>query len=269
VNSIETSRQTGRSAGPVIDAARAAGRAALIGYLPFGFPTAADSIRAITAMVAGGVDVVELGWPYSDPVMDGPVIQDAVTAALAGGVHLDDLFEAVAQLAALEVPVEVMTYYNPVFHYGVAAFAERLAQAGGAGLITPDLLPEEAGEWTSAADRLGLDKVFLVAPTSPMERLTLVGASCRGFTYAASTMGVTGERTELSALAKPLVERTRQAGAARVCVGVGVSNAEQAREVASFADGVIVGTAFVKRLAAGASLNELEAFTRELSEACG
>ncbi|MDR1442600.1 MAG: tryptophan synthase subunit alpha [Bifidobacteriaceae bacterium] len=254
----------GFGAGQAIARARAAGRAALIAYLPCGFPSLTASIDACRALIRGGADIIELGLPYSDPVMDGPVIGQAVTEALASGFRVDDLFEAVAELAPAGVPIEVMTYYNPVFRRGEERFAADLADAGGAGLITPDLIPEEAGPWITAADAFGLDKVFLVAPSSPPARLRLTASACRGFTYATSTMGVTGLRTSLSGLARPLVERTRAAGAANVCVGVGVSTPAQAAEVASFADGVIIGSAFVKRLAAG---QDLESFTAGLREA--
>jgi tryptophan synthase alpha chain len=259
--------KTARKASEAIDAASQEGRAALIAYLPLGFPSFSASLEAVSALIAGGADLIELGWPYSDPVMDGPVIADAVTVALAGGIHLEQLFEAVEVLAPLGVPVEVMTYYNPVFHYGVEAFAARLARAGGAGLITPDLIPEEAGDWIREADRLGLDKVFLVAPTSPPQRLRSIAAACRGFTYATSTMGVTGERASLSAMARPLVDRTRLAGARRVCVGIGVSTPDQAREVASFADGVIVGSAFVARLSQGQGAKGVEELASQLRRA--
>ncbi|MDR0594907.1 MAG: tryptophan synthase subunit alpha [Bifidobacteriaceae bacterium] len=251
-------------AGGAIARARAEGRAALIAYLPCGYPSLAGSVDACRALIRGGADVIELGLPYSDPVMDGPVIGQAVTAALAAGFRVDDLFEAVAELAPSGRPVEVMTYYNPVFRRGDQRFAADLAAVGGAGLITPDLIPEEAGDWVAAADRFGLDKIFLVAPSSPPARLRLTAAACRGFTYATSTMGVTGARQSLSELARPLVERTRGAGAANVCVGVGVSTPDQAAEVAGFADGVIVGSAFVQRLTAG---QDLEAFAAALREA--
>ncbi|MDR2347619.1 MAG: tryptophan synthase subunit alpha [Bifidobacteriaceae bacterium] len=250
-----------------IERAAAERRAALVGYLPAGFPSLAASIDAAGALIAGGVDIVELGLPYSDPVMDGPVIAQAAAAALAGGTRVDDVFQAVAELAPSGRPIEVMTYYNPVFRRGVERFAADLAAAGGAGLITPDLIPEEAADWISAADARGLDKIFLVAPSSTQARLALTAANCRGFTYAASTMGVTGARAALSALARPLVERARAAGAERVCLGVGVSTPEQAAEVAGFADGVIVGSAFVQRLADGLGWGALERFARELRQA--
>jgi tryptophan synthase alpha chain len=237
-----------RTSAERIDALRAEGRAALIGYLPVGFPDVAGSVAAATAMVEAGVDVVELGIAYSDPVMDGPVIQDAVERALAGGVRVRDVFGAVEQIAATGAPVLVMSYFNPILRYGVDRFARDLAAAGGAGIITPDLIPDEAGEWIAASDAHDLDRVFLVAPSSTPERLASTAAASRGFVYAASTMGVTGERTTLGDRAADLVADTRAAGADRVCVGLGVSTGEQAEQVARYADGVIVGSAFVRPL---------------------
>lgn len=231
---------------------RADGRSALIGYLPVGYPDVPTSVAAARTMVDAGVDIVELGLPYSDPVMDGPVIQHAVEQALRGGVRVVDTLRAVEQVAASGVPVLVMTYWNPVLRYGVEAFARDLAAAGGAGLITPDLIPDEAGEWLRASDVHGLDRVFLVAPSSTTERLALTARACRGFVYAASTMGVTGARGTVGEHARQLVADTRRAGAEQVCVGLGVSTAEQAGEVATYADGVIVGSALVRTLDPGA-----------------
>jgi tryptophan synthase alpha chain len=235
------------SAGAV-DAARAEGRAALVGYLPVGFPDVDGSIAAARAMVEGGVDVVELGLPYSDPLMDGPVIQDAVDAALRGGTRIRDVLAAVEQVAATGAPVLVMTYWNPIDRYGVDRFAADLAAAGGAGLITPDLIPDEGADWLAASDAHGLERVFLVAPSSTDARLGSTVRACRGWVYAASTMGVTGMRAQVSDRAQELVTRTRAAGADRVCVGLGVSDGDQAATVARYADGVIVGTAFVRAL---------------------
>lgn len=231
-----------------IDVARADGRAVLVGYLPVGFPDVASSIEAARAMVEAGVDVVELGLPYSDPVMDGPVIQQAADAALRAGTRSRDVLAAVEQVAAAGAPVLLMSYWNPVLRYGVDAFARDLAAAGGAGLITPDLIPDEAGDWLAASDAHGLDRVFLVAPSSTPQRLRSTVAACRGFVYAASTMGVTGVRASVGAAARALVDDTRAAGAERVCVGLGVSTPEQAAEVGSYADGVIVGSALVRAL---------------------
>jgi tryptophan synthase alpha chain len=233
----------------VLARARAEGRAALIGYLPVGFPDLATSVAAMQALVEGGVDVVEVGVPYSDPLMDGPVIQHAVEAALRGGTRPGDALRTAAVVADAGAPALLMTYWNIVDRYGVQRFAAALAEAGGAGLITPDLIPDEAGEWLDAAGRHDLDRVFLVAPSSTDERLVATAKACRGFVYAASTMGVTGTRSSVGAGARELVERTRAVTELPVCVGLGVSTPEQAAEVAGFADGVIVGSAFVRALA--------------------
>jgi tryptophan synthase alpha chain len=226
---------------------RAEGRSTLIGYLPLGYPDIAGSVDAARAMVDSGVDVVELGMPYTDPVMDGPTIQAAVEAALTRGVRVRDVFGAVEQIAEV-APVLVMTYWNPVLRYGVEAFARDLAAAGGAGMITPDLVPDEAGPWLAASDLHDLDRVFLVAPSSTTERLAMTAAASRGFVYAASTMGVTGARASVGTRAEKLVADTRLAGAELVCVGLGVSTPDQAAEVAGYADGVIVGSALVRPL---------------------
>lgn len=235
------------SSGETIDRAHARGDAALIGYLPVGFPTVERSIEAGRVLAEHGVDVLELGFPYSDPGMDGPVIQRAAQRALAHGTHLADLFHAVEALAP-HLTVLTMTYWNPVLWYGVERFAQDFAEAGGAGLITPDLPPEEGGEWERAAERHGLDRVYLVAPSSPEHRLKLISSHARGWVYAASTMGVTGERARVDDAARTLVARTRAAGAERVCVGLGVHDGEQARQIAGYADGVIVGSALVHTL---------------------
>jgi tryptophan synthase alpha chain len=236
---------------PVLEQAKREGRAALIGYLPVGYPDHRTSIAAIEAMVLNGVDIVEIGVPYSDPLMDGPLIQHAVEAALAGGARPRHALEAVAAVAAQGAPALVMTYWNVIDRYGVERMAEDLVAHGGAGLITPDLIPDEGPDWLAASDEHGLDRVFLVAPSSTRERLRRTTEACRGFVYAASTMGVTGVRTSVSDAARTLVARTREVTDVPVCVGLGVSTPEQASEVASFADGVIVGSAFVRALNEG------------------
>jgi tryptophan synthase alpha chain len=233
---------------PVFDAAREEGRAALVGYLPAGFPDVAGSIEAMRTMVESGCDLIEVGLPYSDPVMDGPTIQEAAQRALEGGVRVRDVLRTVEAVAETGAKVVVMTYWNPVERYGVERFAADLASAGGSGLITPDLVPDESAEWVAAADAHDLDKVFLVAPSSTDERLEMTVGACRGFVYATAVMGVTGARASTSALAEPLVARTRKVTDLPVGVGLGVSTADQAAEVARFADGVIVGSAFVRRL---------------------
>jgi tryptophan synthase alpha chain len=244
-----------------IDKALGEGRAAFLAYLPIGYPTLPGSIEAIRAVIDAGTDIVEVGLPYSDPVMDGPVIQAAGHHALAGGTRVRDLFTVLEQTAGRGGELVVMTYWNLVHYYGVDAFARDLAAAGGAGIITPDLIPDEAGEWLAAAETYDLDRIFLVAPSSTTQRLALTARATRGFIYAASTMGVTGERESVGTRAKPLVERTRAAGAQRVCVGIGVSTPEQAHEVAAYADGVIVGSTLIRALNTGgiAALTEAAA----------
>jgi tryptophan synthase alpha chain len=229
------------------------GRAALVGYLPAGFPSVDGAVAAAVAMAKAGADVVEIGLPYSDPLMDGPVIQQAVHRALTGGIRVADVLATVEAVAGAGVPTLVMTYWNPVDHYGVEAFARDLAAAGGSGLITPDLTPEEAGPWLAAADDHGLDKVFLVAPSSSEQRIELITGVCRGFVYAASLMGTTGTRESVGGQAATLVERARKHTSLPVAVGLGVRDGAQAAQVAGFADGVIVGSAFVKLMLAAPS----------------
>ena len=244
--------------GPTLARTRQEGRAALVGYLPIGYPDVPTSVAAAIAMVDGGVDVLELGLPYSDPLMDGPVIARAVDAALRAGTRTRDVLAAVEQIAAAGAPVLVMTYWNPVDRYGVDRFAADLANAGGSGLITPDLIPDEADDWLAASEAHDLERVFLVAPSSTDARLVSTVRATRGWTYAASTMGVTGERATVGGGAERLVARTRAAGAQRVCVGLGVSTADQAATVAAYADGVIVGSAFVRAMAEAGSAAEAQ-----------
>jgi len=272
------------------DKAAADGRAALVGYLPAGFPDVAGGIDALRAMVEAGCDVIEVGLPYSDPVMDGPTIQAAAQQALDRGVRTADVLRTVEAVAATGTPTVVMTYWNPVESYGRASgrgsgrsgverFARDLHAAGGAGLITPDLTPDSAPAWIAAADELNLDKVFLVAPSSTDARVELTVAASRGFVYATAVMGVTGARTTTSDLAGPLVARTKAAAERLgsdlpVGVGLGVSNGAQAAEVAAKggigADGVIVGSAFVRTLLdhpddRAAGLRALTALTEDLA----
>ena len=229
------------------DKARAEGRAVLIGCMPAGFPTVAGSIAAMKAMVEAGVDVIEVEIPYSDPVMDGPVIQKASDIALSGGVRTADTLRAIEAVAATGAPVVTMTYWNPIEKYGVDAFARDLAAAGGTGLITPDLIPDEASPWLEASDAHGLDRTFLVSPSSTDARIAMTVAHCRGFVYATAVMGVTGARDQTSSAAPGLVARVRAATPdLPVGVGLGVRDGAQAAEVGSFADGVIVGSALVR-----------------------
>lgn len=228
------------------------GRGTLIGYLPVGFPDLGTSIDAAVALAENGVDALELGLPYSDPVMDGLAIQQATEAALVGGFRVRDVFTAVeAVRARVDLPVLVMTYWNPVLQYGIDRFADALKSAGGAGLITPDITPDAGSDWIATSERTGLDRVFLAAPSSTDNRLKTTVASSRGFVYAVSTMGITGARANVDAAARTLVARLRVADAENICVGIGISNADQVAEVLGYADGAIVGAALVTALAEG------------------
>ncbi len=249
-----------------IGSAKAEGRAALMAYLPVGYPDVDASIAAMIAAVEGGADIVEIGVPYSDPGIDGPVIQQAVDVAVRAGVGMRDVLRAVEAVAAAGAAPVVMSYWNPIERYGVERFATDLAAAGGAGAITPDLIPEEAADWIAAAERADLDRVFLVAPSSTDARLRSTTAACRGFVYAASTMGVTGTRSTVSDAAATLVARTRAvAPDLAVCVGLGVSDGRQAAQVASFADGVIVGTAYVREMLEGRGAKGVRALSEDLA----
>ncbi|AZQ71130.1 MULTISPECIES: tryptophan synthase subunit alpha [Streptomyces] len=252
--------------GSVLAAAKSENRAALVGYLPAGFPSVEDGVRAVTAMLDGGCDIVEVGLPHSDPVLDGPVIQTADDIALRGGIKIKDVIRTVKEAHEITgAPVLVMTYWNPVDAYGVERFAADLAAAGGAGCILPDLPVEESETWRKAAEQHGLATVFVVAPSSRDDRLAKITAAGSGFVYAASLMGVTGTRESVGREAQDLVRRTRSVTELPVCVGLGVSNATQAEEVAQFADGVIVGSAFVKRLLDAPDLESGIAAVRSLA----
>ncbi|KUI29505.1 tryptophan synthase subunit alpha [Mycobacterium sp. IS-1742] len=250
--------------GGLFDACRAEKRAALIGYLPTGFPDVPASISAMTALVESGCDIIEVGIPYSDPGMDGPVIAAATEAALQGGVRVRDTLAAVEAISNAGGRAVVMTYWNPVLRRGIDAFARDLAAAGGLGLITPDLIPDEADEWMAASDAHDLDRIFLVAPASTPERLARTVEATRGFVYAASTMGVTGARDAVSSAAPELVARVKEVSDIPVGVGLGVRSREQAAEIGAYADGVIVGSALVSALKDG--LPAVRALTQELAE---
>ncbi len=250
----------------IFEANRASGRKTLIGYFPLGYPTLQESIDAAIAMCENGVDILELGVPYSDPVMDGPVIQAATVDALAAGFKLRQTFDAVrAVTEAVSAPVLVMTYWNPVLQYGVEKFASDLKAAGGAGLITPDLIPDEAGDWLEASDAYHLDRVFLATPTSTPERVKRASDLSRGFVYAVSTMGITGARSEIDANARKVVAEVRSTHTGQnTAVGIGISTGEQVLEVNEYADGAIVGSAFVRAYQSG-GLEELVETAKSLN----
>ncbi len=241
-------------------------RAALIGYLPAGFPTIEDAKLVIHAMVEGGVDAVEIGFPYSDPVMDGPIIQNAAEQSLRNGTGAKDVFALLKATSDLGVPAVVMTYWNPIEKYGVDKFAQSIKDAGGSGVITPDLTVEESTAWSHATADSEINRIYVVAPSTSDSRIPLVVTACSGFIYAASLMGVTGTRNSISGDARSLVSRIRKESDLPIAVGLGVSNAEQAHEVAAYADGVIVGSAFIRQVQESASIQEARDRVRELAE---
>ncbi len=249
----------------VLKANSAASRDSLIGYFPAGYPTLDESVEAAVAMCEAGVDVLELGVPYSDPVMDGLVIQEATQEALDNGFKLRQVFEAVKRITdRVDTPVLVMTYWNPVMQYGVEKFARDLKAAGGSGLITPDLIPDEATEWLAVSDELGLDRVFLATPTSTPARVKRAAELSRGFVYAVSTMGITGARDEVDQMARGVVASVRkEAPEQNTAVGIGISTSDQAAQVNEYSDGAIVGSVFVKAYKSG-GVSELSAKVTEI-----
>ena len=241
------------------------GRPGLIGYFPAGYPTVADSVEACVAMCESGIDILELGVPYSDPVMDGLVIQVATEQALTNGFKLSMFFDLLKQITSrVATPVLVMSYWNPIMQYGVERFAKDLKAAGGAGLITPDLIPDEAADWIRYSDELELDRVFMATPSSSQARLAQVAKLSRGFIYAVSTMGITGAREDLDAKARGVVSGVKSTKTeVPVCVGIGISTAEQVTEVNSYADGAIVGSVFIKAYRDGGT-DELKRTVKQL-----
>lgn len=260
-----------RRTAEVFESARSDSRSVLIGYLPAGFPTVDASVALIDEMLAGGVDLVEVGLPYSDPLMDGAAIQQAVDTALSAGTTTADVLSVVERIDLGERQAAVvMSYWNPIERFGVERFAADLASAGGSGVITPDLTPEEAGDWIAATDTAGIDRTFLVAPSSTDARIATVVRACTGFVYAASTMGVTGARDQVSSAAPELVARVREVTTAPIGVGLGVSSGDQAASISGYADGVIVGSAFVRRILQAPDLatarRKVRGFAEELAE---
>lgn len=249
---------------------RSEGRAALIAYIPAGFPTIKDCHRVVQAFIDGGVDAIEIGFPYSDPVMDGPTIQAAAVTALNNGTTAEDVLDALEVATKAGVPSVVMTYWNPIERYGVEKFAQAIAEHGGSGVIHPDITIEESAGWLAAATQSQINPIYVVAPSTSDERLAKVTAKAGGFIYAASIMGVTGARTSVSSAAEDLVARVRKVSDLPVAVGLGVSTRKQAKDLARYADGVIVGSAFVRAILDAPSLEEglsaVTALARELSQ---
>jgi tryptophan synthase alpha chain len=247
------------------DRARSESRALLIGYWPAGFPDQVTSTTMVAAMIANGVEAIEIGLPYTDPVMDGPVIAKAAEIALAAGANHQTAFDVVRSVSGTEVPILTMTYWNLIEQYGAQAFADKLAGAGGAGVITPDLPAEEAQPWIDASSSAGVARVFLAAPSSTDKRLAVVADASNGFVYAASLMGVTGTRDSVSGDARELVSKLRGSTDLPIAVGLGVSTRAQAAEVARYADGVIVGSAFVRQVLDHPDLATAERHVAELA----
>ncbi len=243
---------------------RESGRKLLIPYLMGGMTD--DWTQSLAAVVAAGADAVEVGIPFSDPMMDGPVIQEAALAALQRGVVPDQVLDEISR-ADVTIPVAVMTYYNIVFRAGHRRMASSMAASGVSGAIIPDLSLEEIAPWALEADEAGIDTVLLVAPSSPEDRVERICARARGFVYAVARMGVTGERAALGDDARQVVERIRRYTDMPVCVGVGVSTPDQAAEVCEVADGVVVGSALVRRLLAGQGPEGAAEFVGELRNA--
>lgn len=248
---------------------RAEKRAALIAYIPAGFPTKTDCHRVIQAFIDGGVDAIEIGFPYSDPVMDGPTIQAAAVTALNNGTGAEDVLDALEVATQAGIPSVVMTYWNPIEKYGVEKFASAIKAHGGSGVIHPDITIEESSGWLAAANNNEINPIYVVAPSTSNDRLAKVTSLAGGFVYAASIMGVTGARTSVSSGAEDLVGRIKAVTDLPVAVGLGVSTREQAKDVAGYADGVIVGSAFVKAILDAPNIEDglaaVTALARELS----
>lgn len=240
----------------------AAGGRCLVPYLTGGYPGWADALRACAA---NGADAVEIGIPFSDPVMDGPVIQQASQTALGQGATPLSILAEVRSLD-VGIPLAVMCYYNTVFHAGHARFASGLRDSGVVAAIVPDLPLEESGEWCAAADDAGIETVMLAAPTAPDERLPRIAARARGFVYSVGLLGVTGERESLAATATALAARVKRVTDRPVLVGVGVSNAAQAVEASRVADGVVMGASVVRRMMSGGA-DEVGQYVAEVRRA--
>ena len=254
------------------NALQAGGKTAFIPYVTGGDPSLEATLEIILALERAGSDIVEFGVPFSDPVGDGVVIQEAAQRALEAGVTLPKIIDTVARIRKQsEVPILLFSYFNPLLAHGIERFAADAAAAGVDGVLCVDLPPEEADEYKAALDRNGLCTVFLAAPTTPEARLELIAAQCTGFLYYISRLGVTGERAALSESLQQEVARVKSHSAKPVAVGFGISTPEQARKVAGMADGVVVGSAIVRLIAAQSAAPDLpaqvEAFARSLAEA--
>ncbi len=229
--------------------ARGEGRAAFVAFVTAGDPSAARTVDVALALEQGGVDVLELGVPFSDPVADGPVIQRSSERALAQGVGVREVLQVVERIRTRsQLPLLLFSYLNPLLRYGKDALVRDASAAGVDGVLVTDLPPEEAGDWVARARGADLDTVFLAAPTSGDERLRTLAACSRGFVYAVSRTGVTGERSALSDEAAPLVRRLKELTREPVALGFGIGTREAFAAAAEVADGVVVGSALVRFL---------------------
>jgi len=250
-------------------ALRSQGACALIPFITAGDPDLATTAQALRVLDQAGADLIELGVPYSDPLADGPVIQAAATRALSRGVRLEDVLDIVRSLQGeIKAPIILFTYYNPIFYRGIDLFLQEIADAGVKGLVVPDLPLEESDSLLKPAAQMGIDVTLLIAPTSPMERIQAIAQQSQGFIYLVSVTGVTGMRNQVATRVESLLTSIREVTDKPIGVGFGISEAEQARQVKQWgADAVIVGSAFVKRLAEGSpeiGLAQIETFCRQL-----
>lgn len=244
------------------------GYKALVAYLTVGYPDIETTREAAAVLSANGCDIIELGIPFSDPLADGVTIQKASYQALQQGITPQVCLEVAYQLRQrMATPLVFMTYYNPIFNYGLEAFCQASVAAGVDGLIIPDLPPEEGDELEAITGKLKLDLIYLLAPTSTEERITTVAERSKGFIYLVSVTGVTGAREVLPLEMEDFVRRVKQKARQPLCVGFGISTPEQARRVARVADGVIVGSHFIRLIEEDATFSSLKAFILSLREA--
>lgn len=253
-------------------ALRDRGQCALIPFITAGDPDLETTAKALHILAKSGADVIELGVPYSDPLADGPIIQAAATRALNRGVKLEDVLGVIKDFSKeIKTPIILFTYYNPIFYRGATLFLKQIAEAGVQGLVVPDLPLEEAESLLKPASEIGIEVTLLVAPTSPIERITAIAKQSQGFIYLVSVTGVTGMRSQIATRVQDLLSSLRTVTDKPIGVGFGISTPEQALQVKQWgADAVIVGSAIVKRLAEGTSqegLKSIEEFCHNLKQA--
>jgi len=243
------------------------GYKALIAYLTVGYPSLGKTLQAASVLANNGFEIIELGIPFSDPLADGTTIQKSSYQALQQGVTPQTCLEAAHQLRQrMDIPLVFMSYYNPVLNFGLDAFCLASAEAGVDGIIIPDLPPDEGADLEASTKKHKLDLIYLLAPTSPEERISLVAEKCRGFIYLVSLTGVTGARQTLPPELESFAERVRQKARQPLCVGFGVSNPKQAQRAAKTADGVIVGSRLIQLIEQDATLSSLKSFAKSLRE---